>query len=1077
MFSIESNMFNDEKVTKSNFPKMQENIPEISNPFEKISEILLNYLNETEDTEQKTVSEILETNLPTDVISSVFWTFSNIMREETQNKRMRLLGSALVSERPEFTPYFFLTMDKSEWEGMALRASDFIKHYKAFSQQINLAQYQFFNQSPEAFSRLFLAIYEGNFEDVTQIIGFHKIDPNAVLQLIFDIFDYNPTNGPMKILQKMPFERVLQFLLYRMKTKFTPGVAHVISYFYENEILNDANILFLYKERKESFEGVYKYFQEKAKLYCDQLRRPIIRLGDESKESSLSAAFKNARAEYQRAYQIWSNFPLFTMTKKLDDEHFLNAIRALVNYDPCQIDYIRERCLEIFKKHFPSFLESHKEAQEQQTNEDNEEEKHEKPIELVYELLVFLGGHISNNDIIFDLLEIPDLPPFIFSLFILPAIALSDTPWQISINVYEVLQKRFNYKQRYMIYKQFDKKQWQCIDQNFITSITKRKISYTLRRLSNQKGKEFSGRFSRIILRCPRLITRELLLFILEKTYDRNTKASLTGITSDLSPLSLDQLTWVFIASIEKKQIVSGNKNDSDWPSHVASFLADMFTDHYQDMDLNAFVQMIQIGITKMNTAYVCLFAKLLEKMCLVDYKGNLTPIQYDEHCVYNFASVQRKVSECDKDHDFVRSKHMKKALSQDNIGVKIISGLDVMRNTLPSSQFVSESLADRLDQIQFTIIESCDPIDINSLKLTPTLLISENSLSLSCAFHLSRASCTLEEAADLSPPNMPKSLFGMFWKLAPYVFHIPTNFIDQQKKKLNERLNQAEDTIKPTLVIASRMLTTNLTNQKEQQKKYRDMMVEVGTEEWFKNEEDYWIFVKNCIIPRTLFSELDAAYCALFINELFHWIPHINIEMMIKAILRVFHFILISSTMEESRSFGIFIGRLMDDLQYINEKKFLHDQFLNRICLVLDKSELMSRLNSIEVLSTVMDHFPEEENDVKKIKDRIDEMLATSGEKGLPENLTLKLKSFTTKLQKKIDNIKKEKEQEKEMKKKLEDEEKSKKRQPPPPIDRRPASSVSSKPRNPTPQKLDRRPPPRDPYDRRRDSPPPRRH
>ena len=164
-----------------------------------------------------------------------------------------------------------------------------------------------------------------------------------------------------------------------------------------------------------------------------------------------------------------------------------------------------------------------------------------------------------------------------------------------------------------------------------------------------------------------------------------------------------------------------------------------------------------------------------------------------------------------------------------------------------------------------------------------------------------------------------------------------------------------------------------------------------------------------------------------------------------------------------------------MEDLQYIDEKQYLHEMFLKKICMVLDKSELMSRLNSIEVLSTVMNYFPEEESDIKKIKDRFDEMGTTSGEKELPENLTLKLKSFTTKLQKKIDDIKKTKELEEKMKSKLEEDEKKQKRAPPPaPIDRRPSSTVSSKPRNPTPQKLDRRAPSRDPYDRRS---PPRRH
>ena len=1007
------------------------------NPFQTLSKIMMDYVQGVGNTEEETANIIKSQNFDPSLIISVFWTFSNVLKDEKSSSRMRVLGSTLTSSCPEIIPYIFLTMDKIDWDSMALKATDFIKTYRSlFFAQNQIVQYQTFSSNPDGFSRLILAIYNGNVDDVMSIVGFHKIDPTALLELVFNIIDLRVFNGPLKILQSMPLERVLQYLIYSMKTKFTPGLSHIITYFYENGVIDDKTIISIFKNKKEAFNGLYNYYVTKAKEFCEKMARPVVRFNNEKKEDVYDNAFRKARSDYNNAKQIWSNFPLFTMMKSMSDEQFIHALRALKEYDPCQIDFIFERTLALFKQS----IENGK---------------------IDYELMLFVGGHTSDTDLVYSLLEIEDLPAHAFSHFILPAVALSDVPWQLAIPVYEAIEKKFTYKQRYEIYHQFNEKQKTCIDQMFVTAEARRKVSFTLRRLSNGRGKEFSGKFSRIMLRAPKIAVNGIIEFITDKSYDKNTKQSLSYIINYFSPLSLDQMIWIFIQAIDDKSFKSTNDDVNEWPVDFATFVATTFTDHYNEMDLNALIDVIENGIRNMNTAYVCLFSKLVENMCLVNYSGDLTDSQFEKLCAYNYDAVVRKISEGDKDHDFAKLKHMKDALHKDNVGLIIISFLDVMKKRLPYIP-CNNSLADRLDQIQFAIIESCDPMDLNSLKVSPSQLIAENGLSLSCAFHLSRASCSIEDASSVAPEGISNKLFGMFWKLDPWVFHIPKKFLNDNKKLLDEKLEKASEGKKPSLQIAISIFERNIKTQEETRNNYRKMIKEEGAD-WFKEPADYLMFAKHCIIPRAMFSELDASYCELFVNELAHGIENISIKEMLSAVLSKLHFLIISSTLEETRSYGRFICGLMNDFQNLSEKIYFHDLFLTKILLVLSRPELMTLLNSFELLSRVLTYFPSEIAHFEALDKKLVELEESISEQ--PENLQVKQKRYHSNFKKRFDEQKKQIQKEQEQLKSIEKDPLKVKPAPPPSSQQR--SQITIRHDN-TPQKIQDRRTTRDSYDRR---------
>ncbi|KAI5552764.1 mRNA transport, partial [Trichomonas vaginalis G3] len=938
--------------------------------YAKVSEIIHNFLQRNDESQDQTADDIFSTNVNLSVISSVFWTFINISKNSPYETRIKLLGIAIVSRYPTIVPYFLLTMDKNDWSSMGItNIKSFMNYFKSFYQSSSFNQNQFFKDCPEGFARLLLSIYNGKYDDLVQICGGYRIDPNVALDIVFEVFDSNPTNDIFNLIKQFPSLRVYQFLLHRMKTQFTAGVSRIVGYFYENELFNDKFLLSLYTTQKEAFFGLYKYYQQSAKRFCDELMKPLTIFPGESKESSYKASYIEARRRFNEAKDVIESFPLFLMLKKLEGDDFIHALKVLSKFDPCQIEGI----LNSVKKIVLDSLETEN---------------------LKYDLLIYLGGHECDPNFVNMILDIPDLDPMIYSYFILPAIAMSDVPWQLSVKLFENLKSRFTFAQRREIYDNFDKFQSVCVEQMLIVSNTIRKISFTMRRVTKDTASKFAPKFSRLMLRSPEKTARGLIEFIGDKVpYDNDT---VINLVSCLSPLSYDMLLGTFLRSIDQKLIVAAGKNVSDWPQDIATFLSNVFRANYKDMDLPAYVNILHTGIVNMSTAHVCLFGRLVERMCGVEYRGNLTPQQYNERYADNYLNTKRRVltDDVSASESFTRrSKYMKDCLHENDIGVKIIAALDVMKRQLPSLS-ETDSLSDRLDQIQFTIIESCEPMDLMAMKIMPNEIIEEHGLSLECAFHLARQSCTEESARQLSPPEIPSDLFEMFWRLSPSDFHVPNKFVDKVIQDWQERASKVADKAVIDMNIA--ILTASRERQQKRSDKNYEKMRERGTE-WFKDDNDYWNFVKLCVIPRTLFSEYDAVFSAFFVNALFHTVEHIDVMKLLNAVLRNLHFIVYSSTIEEAHSFAIFIVKVLKSIRYMEEREEINNIFLDKLMILLRRLEINCLLNTIEVCYTVSKEFPEKEEHFDAIFAELEEISKEYDPP--PEILKLKMISYTNQL------------------------------------------------------------------------------
>lgn len=933
----------------------------------------MNYLQSDQSNEEQAADMVYGTNASLSTICSVFWTFVNISKSNsTYETRIKLLGKELAMKNPMITPYFFLTMDKSDWNSMGIQnIPQFIKNFQAFYQSNTFSQNQFFKDSPEGFGRLLLAIYYGKYEDLIRICGEHRIDPSVVLDIIFEVFDSNPTNEIFNLIKQFPTVRVYQFLLHRMKTHFTAGISRIVGHFYENEIFSDKFLLSLFTNQKESFYGLYDYYQKAAKNFAIELQKPLTTLPGESKENFYKPSFIEARKRFNEAKDVIDSFPLFLMLKKLDGDEFIHALKVLSAFDPCQIQEICEKVknivIESFKSGNPNF-----------------------------ELLVYLGGHICDPEFINMVLDVENLPASIFSYFILPAMAMSDVPWQISIRIFDILKSRFTFSQRREIYNRFDSFQSRSVDQMLIVANTKRKVVFALKRVSKNTATKFAPKFSRLILRAPSNTATALLEFIGDKVpYDNE---SVINLVSCLSSLSFDMLLDTFLKNIDAKNIFSAGKNISEWPEDVATFLSNVFTENYNEMDLAAYVNILYSGIASFSTAHVCLFAILVERMCGVEYRGNLTKAQYNERYADNYLVTKRRVIADDvstSESFTTRSKHMKDTLHNDNIGIRIIAALDLMRHVLPSMS-ATESLSDRLDHIQFAIIESCEPMDLTTMKIAPNEIMDAYGLSLECAFHLVRASCSEECARQLSPSIIPSDLFEMFWRLQPNDFHVPVKFVQSIVENWTEKAQHVTD--KAVIELNIEVLKTARERQIKRAKETEKKIIERGVN-WFKTEEDYWNFVKICVIPRTIFSEYDAVYCAFFINSLFHNVAHIDIMAMINALLRNFHFIVYSSTLEEAHSCAIFITKLMKSIKNLEEKEKMAELLMQKIMILLNRMEVNCLMNAIEVCSILVDHFPDSDEHFDMLFAAIENIRSEFGPP--PENLNLKCNSYEGKLKK----------------------------------------------------------------------------
>jgi hypothetical protein len=208
---------------------------------------------------------------------------------------------------------------------------------------------------------------------------------------------------------------------------------------------------------------------------------------------------------------------------------------------------------------------------------------------------------------------------------------------------------------------------------------------------------------------------------------------------------------------------------------------------------------------------------------------------------------------------------------------------------------------------------------------------------------------------------------------------HLPELEITRLDARIGEKIaktEQGEEREWLSLLRAS--IGEILRRQKERIADGRERM---KAKDWFKDKGLYRKFTQHCLVPRLLFSEVDALFAAHFVLTLCHFsnceMAHLNME-----ILRCFHFLVLSATSEEARSIGIFLAKLLKYNVARTEGDEFHERIASQMALLLRCQEEFVLSNTILVLDAITKYFPKIPEHISLIEELLTAIPVAKGDR-----------------------------------------------------------------------------------------------
>jgi len=934
-----------------------------------ITRALVEYIKGTFKIDDVYLRNLFSKAASSDQVASVLWSLFNICRSSNcfgdgAMSRLYDITVMIIREFPEKISFFPVFLEQADFERIGL------KNVQASTPiWVKFDSFNSLKENPGGFSHLLFALFKSSPNDILSVCGRHMIDPNVLLYMTFDSINIIGIRKTVQICKLFPDEYVIMYIMNILKTRVSVSFLKVFEHYVESEGFSDTRMWSIFSKNVESFNKIIEYYMKTVQSFSVELSKPITKLTGENIEDCYSNSFKEARRGYNAAKSIMNGFIYFRLLLRIeDDKLFRKCIISLAKFDPCQNKEIALRVKRMIIDSLNSGIPD-------------------------YELILLLSCHDDDNFFFYRISQCQDLPPYMYSSYLLPYLTLSDVGWQLSNEVFRNMQK-MSIDERITIYQNFQAVQDSTPDLALMKAASMRKIRYLFKRLSSDSAERFSYKLSLLAIKAPTISAESFLQFIMTNGFNSKT---LSRAMSCMSFYSLDVLLCHFVVAIEKRVITSGpnNINVSEWPTDISQFLGKLFSSHYSKLDIEGYLNIIYRGIGKQKMCYVCLFYNLISKMSKFQYRGNLTKSDFDEIVAIDIRSLSRLVK---TDNDLAVSskvEFLKRALGNDRIGLKIIQRLDSLREILPSSRHNDLGILEILDHIQYSIIGGIEAIDLSQMVETAQDLYNQG-FSLTCAFHLARFSDIndFNSGIALSPQEMNNNLFSFFWACRIGDFHLLTNYYEGKKKEW-ESLKIEESRKMMVLMKLEQISQKNIEKVNEIRKKMEDESVN-----WFTQPHDYIHFIQYCIIPRCLFSQIDSAYSSIFIKNLMHFCRNINENELINAFLKSLHYVVCGATPEECLSFGIFLKKFMHIIHNRDEEKCFHEGLLAKAELLFSRKEITIMKNTILMLNSVVKYFPDNQNDAAKVLEFINNL-------GISENENTMLKRYKSMLQAKMNGHK----------------------------------------------------------------------
>jgi hypothetical protein len=273
----------------------------------------------------------------------------------------------------------------------------------------------------------------------------------------------------------------------------------------------------------------------------------------------------------------------------------------------------------------------------------------------------------------------------------------------------------------------------------------------------------------------------------------------------------------------------------------------------------------------------------------------------------------------------------------------------------------------ENVDRIRFLFIAITDFL---RLEACPVALIRDFGFTIPAAFHIAKGS--LARLVKIAPAGIPPELFARFWTTTIGDFHLPTSQIELVRQRFEKRRQKTEDGAALSQLIAIQHGLSESLDQ--QQTTIQNVRKRLRRQRWFRDRSVYPAFVKHCLVPRLLFSEIDSIFCAHFVFTVCHFcdceLEHLNEE-----VVRCLHFLVFSATAGESRGIGIFLAKLLKFSEGRAEENRLHAEITRKMLLLLGRCEEFALSDALTVLDKMVKYYPSNNEHVAVIDTRLDEM------------------------------------------------------------------------------------------------------
>lgn len=920
---------------------------------QEIYQILFRYINQTELKVEDIFNELSSLQCSKQNIFSFIWSFLDLSKgidifNENAYSRLRELILYIAQNSEEYRNLFFIFLDRSDTNQIP-EINEMRKSFSIISRNTyNIEKYQLFCTNPEGFARLILFFFlqHSDPNDLECIIGEHKIDPDVILNILFYLVSLDKSYHFINFFLPFSPQQVLPFIFQKDYTKWDAFYFKILSFFLQNKRIQYPDLWKIFGEPNEILSEIYSNYIDSIETHCKDL--VVIRtiLPGFTKEESYPPIFFEHENDCQKYKNELCNsffFLLLSNSQPFDFELF----HQISIFDPCLFPPISETLSNIL---YGKFLEDPILFLQTEQN-------------LKY--LCNLSCYCTENRLIAGICRYPELiPPYIISNFLMQSISYNDCSWQLSIPVFKCL-KKYSMHSRRQIYKKFTENQNLIGVQKIKIANATRKITSIFKRLTIENIDKFTMQVAQLFLISPSVASEKLINYIFQIP-DITSIPYL--IIADLSPLSLDYLLLEICERIETSSITS------DWPFEIASFLGNTFLNHYNEMDLEGYISFIKNGLKKFKFPYLCLLKSLIAEMGKTDYLGNLSKSDIELRTGDNLFLYKEK-TEVENINEFnfsITHDHLQMLLLRDQTALKLLIYIEHMlqKNDIDDPE--------KIDELRFTFITICDFLfQVKITNLSPSELIEQFHFSLPAAIKVSHQKH--ENLQSLSPSEIPSELFGRFWSYNCNCFHLPIEKFKEIDELFQHRIEQTKD---PDFLACLNFVREQLSNSMEKQKKrIQSIQLEITKKRWFTSRAAYSLyigFVNHCIVPRMMFSQEDARYCALFIFSISHY-TDFRLNIFNRFFTKKLHFFIFAATFNEARCIGFFLMKLLKYCRNRDEEEELHSILFEKFEILMkhalaNNSEFLIK-KIILLLDLISKDFPkikEHEEVLQKLLDDI---------------------------------------------------------------------------------------------------------